>query len=285
VLGGRAMMVANNEDELVPFTYAAFAASPGFPVLIDRYLDRAIEVDVDVCATARTYIGGVMEHIEQAGIHSAATAPAAPRRTPCPGHDRADGGGRLPHRPGAEGQGPHERPGRGAGRRLLHHRDQSARLPHRAVSRKATGWPLAKVAAKVSLGMTLKELGPRRPAARWNGARSRRRCCPSTGSPGVDPILGPEMKSTGEVMGIDAVFELAYWKSQIAAGQQLPMEGTVFLSARDSDKAWMIEIPSKWPCRWASPPPSSRTPSDAMPPISGAGSWRKTSSRAGGWAA
>jgi len=110
---------------------------------------------------------------------------------------------------------------------------------------KATGLQLAKVAAKISLGKTLKELGlvQREQDVPWCAVKEA--VLPFNRFPGVDPILGPEMKSTGEVMGIDRTFELAYWKSQIAAGQKLPKEGSVFLSARDVDKPWMVEIGKK----------------------------------------
>ena len=107
---------------------------------------------------------------------------------------------------------------------------------------KASGIPLAKVATKVSVGMTLKELGltgPRRDLP-WRAVKEA--VLPFDRFPGVDPVLGPEMKSTGEVMGMDTTFEVAYWKSQIAAGQRLPLEGRIFVSARDADKPWMVEI-------------------------------------------
>lgn len=107
---------------------------------------------------------------------------------------------------------------------------------------KATGVPLAKVAAKVALGRSLKDLGltGRRAEMAWCAVKEA--VLPFDRFAGADPTLGPEMKSTGEVMGIDRNFELAYWKGQIAAGQNLPRTGTVFLSAREDDKWWMVEI-------------------------------------------
>jgi len=107
---------------------------------------------------------------------------------------------------------------------------------------KATGVPLARAAAKVALGRSLREQGllDFRPPARWFAVKEA--VLPFQRFPGVDPVLGPEMKSTGEVMGLDRDFEMAYWKSQIAAGQALPRKGLVFLSARDADKAWIVEI-------------------------------------------
>jgi carbamoyl-phosphate synthase large subunit len=243
VLGGRAMMVAYGDHELGPFVEAAFLASPGFPVLIDRYLERATEVDVDLlCDGTEVYIGGVMQHIEVAGIHSGDSACATP-----------------PHTLPAETVTQIEDACRKMALALNVHGLMNVQMAVKddelyvieinpRASRtvpyvsKASGIPLAKMAAKISLGKTLKDLGlsGRAPAVSWCAVKEA--VLPFNRFPGVDPILGPEMKSTGEVMGIDRTFELAYWKSQIAAGQKLPSSGSVFLSARDSDKPWMVEI-------------------------------------------
>ncbi len=243
VLGGRAMMVAYNENELVPFTYAAFAASPGFPVLIDRYLERAVEVDIDVVGDGSDVrIGGVMEHIELAGIHSGDSACCTPPHTLSPEmtSQLEAAAIRIARELQVRGLMNVQAAVQGPDFYILEINPRASRtVPYLS---KATGIPLAKVAAQVSLGATLKELGlagPRKPIP-WYAIKEA--VLPFDRFPGVDPILGPEMKSTGEVMGIDTTFEAAYWKSQIAAGQRLPLEGMVFLSARDSDKPWMREI-------------------------------------------
>ena len=242
VLGGRAMMVAYNENELVPFTYAAFHASPGFPVLIDRYLERAVEVDIDVvCDGTDVFIGGVMEHIEQAGIHSGDSACCTPPHTLTPSMiARLEDAARcMAMELKVKGLMNVQAAVKGNEFYILEINPRASRtVPYLS---KATGIPLAKIATKVSVGMTLKELGltgPRKPL-RWRAVKEA--VLPFDRFAGVDPILGPEMKSTGEVMGMDATFEVAYWKSQIAAGQILPERGGVFLSAKDTDKFWIIE--------------------------------------------
>ncbi|MDZ4199233.1 MAG: carbamoyl-phosphate synthase large subunit, partial [Kiritimatiellia bacterium] len=243
VLGGRAMMVAWNEEEFVPFTYAAFRASPGFPVLIDRYLDRAIEVDVDVLCDGRdVYIGGVMEHIEQAGIHSGDSACCTPPHTLPPEMilEIEAAASRIALALDVRGLLNVQAAVKDGIFYVIEINPRASRtVPYLS---KATGVPLAKAAAKIAAGLTLQDLGligKARPVA-WRAVKEA--VLPFNRFAGVDPVLGPEMKSTGEVMGIDATFEAAYWKSQIAAGQRLPDRGGVFLSARDADKPWMIEI-------------------------------------------
>ncbi len=243
VLGGRAMMVAYGDHELGPFVQAAFNASPGFPVLIDRYLERATEVDVDVlCDGKDVYIGGVMQHVEQAGIHSGDSACATPPHT-LPKHIveqikascrkmalALDVRGLLNVQMAVKGEDIY----------VIEINPRASRtVPY--VS-KATGVPLARMAAKIAMGKTLAELGLKGEAKDVPWCAVKEAVLPFNRFPGVDPILGPEMKSTGEVMGLDLCFELAYWKSQIAAGQKLPLKGNVFLSARDSDKPWIVEI-------------------------------------------
>ncbi|MBU0679091.1 MAG: carbamoyl-phosphate synthase large subunit [Verrucomicrobia bacterium] len=243
VLGGRAMMVAYNPKDAQPFIDAAMKASPGFPVLIDRYLEQAVEVDVDcVCDGQRTYIGGIMQHVEEAGVHSGDSACATPPHT-------------IPASLVAQiktacSQIAIELEVKGLMNVQVAVKDDdfyileinpraSRTVPY--VS-KATGVPLAKIAARISVGQTLDEigLGDSYPDVPWCAVKEA--VFPFNRFAGVDPILGPEMKSTGEVMGIDYSFELAYWKSQTAAGQILPTEGAAFLSAKDADKPWMVEI-------------------------------------------
>jgi len=243
VLGGRAMMVARNAEELVPFVYAAFAASPGHPVLIDCYLENAVEMDVDlVCDGTDVYVGGVMQHVEAAGVHSGDSACALPPYSVDPGTVQVitEACGRIALELGVRGLMNAQVAVKDGECYILEVNPRASRtVPF--VS-KATQVPLAKVAAKVAAGKTLKELGLVGYVPRMSWFSVKEAVFPFDRFAGVDPILGPEMKSTGEVMGIDPTFEGAYWKSQVAAGQILPLEGVVFLSARDEDKPWIVEI-------------------------------------------
>ncbi len=243
VLGGRAMMVAYEKAELEPFVNAAFAASPDHPVLIDRFLEHAIEVDVDlVCDGKEVYIGGVMEHVEEAGIHSGDSACSIPPYT------LSDD---IIHRmKKACTQMALELKVCGLMNTQLAVKDNefyiievnpraSRTVPY--VS-KATAVPLANIATQIVMGKTIEELGliDFKPRIEWYAVKEA--VFPFNRFAGVDPILGPEMKSTGEVMGIDKTFELAFWKAELAASQILPIEGTVFVSAKDRDKPWIIDI-------------------------------------------
>jgi carbamoyl-phosphate synthase large subunit len=243
VLGGRAMMVANNRTEARPFVRAAFKASPGFPVLIDRYLEHATEVDVDVlCDGQEVYIGGVMQHIEEAGIHSGDSACCIPPHTLHVSIQRRieDACRRIALAIEVKGLMNVQLAVRNSEIYILEINPRASRtVPF--VS-KATGVPLAKLAARIAVGLKIKDfgLGKRPPELHWFAVKEA--VLPFNRFAGVDPILGPEMKSTGEVMGIDSAFELAYWKSQLAAGQVLPKQGLVFLSAAEKDKSWIGEI-------------------------------------------
>ncbi|WP_372846293.1 carbamoyl-phosphate synthase large subunit [Pontiella sp.] len=243
VLGGRAMMVAYEEEELEPFVNAAFAASPDHPVLIDRFLEHAIEVDVDlVCDGTDVYIGGVMEHVEEAGIHSGDSACSIPPYTltdemvarikeACAAMAMEIGVKGLMNAQIAVKENEFY---------IIEVNPRASRtVPY--VS-KATNVPLANVATQIAMGKTLQELNlvGFEPKLEWYAVKEA--VFPFNRFAGVDPILGPEMKSTGEVMGIDKCFELAFWKAEVAAGQVLPTEGAVFLSAKDRDKDWIIEV-------------------------------------------
>ncbi len=243
VLGGRAMMVAHHQDDARPFIEAAFDASPDFPVLIDRYLDHAIEVDVDVLADGETtYIGGIMEHVEEAGIHSGDSACCVPPHTlhPALQHRIESACRKIALALKVRGLMNVQLAVRGGELYILEINPRASRtVPYIS---KATGIPLARFAARLFIGHTIKEfgLGPRYPHPAWFAVKEA--VLPFNRFVGVDPILGPEMKSTGEVMGLADTFEEAYWKSQIAAGQPLPTRGLVFVSVADSDKAWVGEV-------------------------------------------
>ncbi len=249
VLGGRAMMVAYGPEEAVAYIKAALAAvpEPEMPILVDRYLDGAIEVDVDVvCDGVDYFIGGVMEHVEAAGIHSGDSACCTPPHTlePAMIERIKDACARIALKLQVKGLLNVQIAVKDGEFYIIEVNPRASRtVPY--VS-KATGVPLAKIAAQVALGRSLKEinLACRDLKVTWKAVKEA--VFPFNRFVGVDPILGPEMKSTGEVMGMDTTFEAAYWKSQIAAGQMLPSDGAIFLSAKDSDKGWMVEIGRKF---------------------------------------
>ncbi len=241
VLGGRAMMVAYDKEEAIPFMKAAFEASPEFPILIDRYLSDAIEVDVDVVCDGETaFVGGVMEHIEEAGVHSGDSACCTPPHTLPDDIVRAieEAGKSLALELDVKGLLNIQIAVKNQEFYILEINPRASRtVPYIS---KATGVPLAKIAARVAVGQKIAAMDIP-PRTRYNGYAIKEAVLPFNRFAGVDPILGPEMKSTGEVMGIDSTFEAAYWKSQIAAGQVLPIDGTVFLSVADKDKAWAVD--------------------------------------------
>jgi carbamoyl-phosphate synthase large subunit len=236
VLGGRAMELVYSESDLKDYMERAVQASPDRPVLVDKFLEDAIEMDVDAISDGKTVvIGGIMEHIEEAGIHSGDSACSLP-------------------------------PWSVSGRLLDSIREQTRAMAlelgvigliniqfaikdrvvyvlevNPRASRtvpfvsKAVGVPLAKLAAKVMLGATLQDLGFTQ-ERRLAHVAVKEAVLPFAKFPNVDAVLGPEMKSTGEVMGMDADFGLAFAKSQIAASGSLPIAGTVFLSVREKDK-------------------------------------------------
>jgi carbamoyl-phosphate synthase large subunit len=246
VLGGRAMMITYEEKDIVPYVEEAFKASPDYPVLIDRFLDNAIEVDVDVlCDGVNVYVGGVMEHVEAAGVHSGDSACCVPPYSlddDIIGKIKA-GCSRIALELKVKGLLNVQVAVFEDEMYIIEVNPRASRtIPYLS---KATNIPLAKMAAKISAGKMIPELGlpAETPKTGWYAVKEA--VLPFNRFAGVDPILSPEMKSTGEVMGIDRSFEAAYWKSQIAAYQNLPMEGTAFLSAKDKDKPWMIELGQK----------------------------------------
>lgn len=243
VLGGRAMIVAYNEEEARPFVAMAMQANPGFPVLIDRYLEGATEIDVDIVSDGMAvYIGGIMQHIEAAGVHSGDSACATPPHSLSDDTIARirDAGTRIALALNVQGLLNIQMAFKDAELYIIEINPRASRtVPYIS---KATGTPLAKAAARIAVGQSLAEIGltDTAPVIRWCAVKEA--VFPFNRFAGVDPVLGPEMKSTGEVMGIDQCFESAYWKSQIAAGQKLPQAGTVFLSAKDSHKPWMTDI-------------------------------------------
>ncbi|MFA6031047.1 MAG: carbamoyl-phosphate synthase large subunit [Elusimicrobiota bacterium] len=246
VLGGRAMEVVPDEEALR--SYLARQSGARHPsLLVDRFLSDAAEADVDaVCDGREVFIGGVMEHIEEAGIHSGDSACTLPPHslTPAQVERILDYTRRLALGLRVKGLLNVQYAVKDDVVYILEANPRASRtVPF--VS-KATGIPLAKLAALVMVGRELKTLLPA--ALRGGGVpqlpyvATKEVLLPFNRFPGVDPTLGPEMKSTGEVMGIDADFARSFAKSQAAAGTPLPVSGSVFLSVRDEDKAALLPV-------------------------------------------
>ncbi|MDR4509672.1 MAG: carbamoyl-phosphate synthase large subunit [Candidatus Brocadiaceae bacterium] len=245
VLGGRAMRIVYDEIDLENYVAHVVQVTPEHPVLIDRFLEDAIEIDVDaICDGKEVFIGGIMEHIEEAGIHSGDSACSLPPYS--------------------------------VGREIIHELKRQTQVMALALNvigliniqyaikgnfvyvlevnprssrtvpfvSKAIGIPMAKIAAKVIAGKKLDELNISMDL-HLNHIAVKEAVFPFAKFKGVDTILGPEMKSTGEAMGLDRDFGRAYAKAQMSADCSLPLDGTVFISVRDRDKASMIPIAEK----------------------------------------
>jgi len=242
VLGGRGMEIVHGEEELARFMETAVRVSKDHPVLVDRYLSHATEIDVDVVADGRdAYIGGIQEHIEEAGIHSGDAACVLPVQT-------------LPESTLEEiraltrklcqalkivGLMNLQLAVQGDVVYVLEANPRASRtVPY--VS-KAIGVSLAKVATKVMLGKSLHSMGLIG-EAKLDHVAVKAPVFPFQRLPGVDTILGPEMKSTGEVMGIDRSLGRAYYKAMLAAGNSLPRAGAVYLTVRDEDKPTILPV-------------------------------------------
>ncbi len=242
VLGGRAMMIVHDDDELREYMRSAVEASPERPVLVDRFLEDATEVDVDVISDGETsVIGAIMEHIEQAGVHSGDSACVIP-----------------PFSLSGEMQDEIRIAAKSLAKELkvcglmnvqfavkdeeLYVIEVNPRASRTVpfVS-KAIGIPLAKIAAKVMAGEKLTDLGFTEEVVPEHYS-VKEAVFPFVKFPGIDIVLGPEMKATGEVMGIDPDLGMAYAKSQMAASAALPLEGNLFISVKDRDKPQAVEI-------------------------------------------
>jgi carbamoyl-phosphate synthase large subunit len=245
VLGGRAMEIVYDVDNLRRYMTTAVLASPEHPILIDKFLDEAIEIDVDaLCDGREVVIGGIMEHIEEAGIHSGDSACSLP-----------------PYSISAEQIAEIRRQTvmmalelkviglmnvqyaiKGGAIYILEVNPRASRTS--PFVSKATGRPLAKIAARVMAGKSLKELGvsgdivPKHISVKES-------VFPFVKFPGVDTLLGPEMKSTGEVMGIGDTFAEAFAKAQLGANVKMPLGGNAFISVRDADKKHVVSAVEK----------------------------------------
>ncbi|MEJ2274284.1 MAG: carbamoyl-phosphate synthase large subunit [Woeseiaceae bacterium] len=242
VLGGRAMEIVHSDDDLAAYMDAAIDVSNKSPVLLDRFLDRATEVDVDcICDGERVLIGGVMEHIEQAGVHSGDSGCSLPPFSLDPDirAELEEQVIQLAKGLNVVGLMNTQFAIQGDVVYLLEVNPRASRtVPF--VS-KAIGIPLAKIAAKVMVGESLADQGyvNQRIPEYYSVKES---VFPFIKFPGADPILGPEMKSTGEVMGVGRTFGEAYAKAQLASGVTLPRNGVALLSVRDRDKSEGVEL-------------------------------------------
>ncbi|MGN1309738.1 MAG: carbamoyl-phosphate synthase large subunit [Akkermansia sp.] len=242
VLGGRAMMIVYDEQELRTYMREAVDASPERPVLVDRFLQHAMELDVDVIADGETsVIGAIMQHVEPAGIHSGDSACQIPADKVSPAmmaeiHRAAK---ELAARLHVKGLMNCQFAIKDEQLYVIEVNPRASRtVPF--VS-KSIGVPLAKLAAKVMSGLTLKELGfTKEVVPPYYTVKEA--VFPWNRFPGIDVVLGPEMHSTGEVMGIDTDPEIAYMKSQISAFNPLPDSGLVFISVNDRDKEMVVPI-------------------------------------------
>jgi carbamoyl-phosphate synthase large subunit len=236
VLGGRAMEIVYDQESLDRYMSAAVAASPEYPILIDKFIEAAVEIDVDALGDGTDVIvAGIMQHIEEAGIHSGDSACILPPYDLSPSiiERIKDQTRALARELRVVGLMNVQYAVRDEDIYLLEVNPRASRtVPF--VS-KATGLPVAKIAARLMAGKTLRELGVTEdPCPNYVSAKEV--VLPFIKFPGVDILLGPEMRSTGEVMGIDRTMGLAFAKSQIGAGNRVPLEGTVFISLNDRDK-------------------------------------------------
>ncbi|MEQ9486407.1 carbamoyl-phosphate synthase large subunit [Coleofasciculus sp. F4-SAH-05] len=243
VLGGRAMEIVYSDLELERYMTFAVQVEPEHPILIDQFLENAIEVDVDAIAdhTGRVVIGGIMEHIEQAGIHSGDSACSIPfiSLSPTAMETIRTSTHQLATKLKVIGLMNIQFAVQGETVYILEANPRASRtIPY--VS-KATGVPLAALASRIMAGETLEDLGlTREPILQHIAVKEA--VLPFDKFPGTDVILGPEMRSTGEVMGIDTDFGKAFAKAELAAGQRLPLSGTVFVSTNNRDKANVVPV-------------------------------------------
>ncbi|HTY14134.1 MAG TPA: carbamoyl-phosphate synthase large subunit [Methanoregulaceae archaeon] len=244
VLGGRAMEIVHDETELESYMKEAVRVSRNHPVLIDSFLQNAIELDVDaVCDGTDVFIGGVMEHIEEAGVHSGDSACVIPTQSLSPSvlARVRDYTRKIALGLGVVGLVNIQLAVKNDVVYVLEANPRASRtVPF--VS-KATGIPLAKMAAKIMMGHRIADLGYKERVISHVAVKEV--LLPFNKLPGVDTVLGPEMKSTGEVMGIDYDFGRAYYKASISADNELPMQGNVFISVSAEQKDEAIAISRK----------------------------------------
>lgn len=246
VLGGRAMAVVYDAAELTAYFHAQVPEKPEHPILVDKFLEHAVEVDVDALSDGKdVYVAGIMEHIEEAGIHSGDSACVLPSYSLSYDHVAliASQAEALARELKVVGLMNIQFAIKGDDLYILEVNPRASRTA--PFVSKATGVPLPYLATQVMLGKTLDELDP------WSMRKGGFTCVkeavmPFQRFPGVDVILGPEMHSTGEVMGMGSSFGEAFLKSQLGAGQVLPQGGKLFLSVNDRDKPFLPEVAEKF---------------------------------------
>ncbi len=245
VLGGRGMEIVHNEEDLEHYMRSAVRISKKHPVLVDKYLSHAIEIDVDAVSDGEdVFIGGIQEHIEEAGVHSGDAACVLPAQTLSENilERIREITVKVCRELNVIGLVNLQLAVKDDEVYMLEANPRASRtVPY--VS-KAIGVPLAKVATKAILGHKLKEYGLVG-ESRINHVAVKAPVFPFQKLPGVDAILTPEMKSTGEVMGIDALIGAAYYKAMMASGNALPLEGSVYASINDHDKSQFVPIAQK----------------------------------------
>ncbi|MBW9221640.1 carbamoyl-phosphate synthase large subunit [Methanothermococcus sp. SCGC AD-155-C09] len=242
VLGGRAMEIVYSEEELKDYMKEAVKVSPEHPILIDKFLEDAIEVDVDaVCDGEDVFIGGIMEHIEEAGVHSGDSACVLPPQNLSKEiiDKIVEYTTKLSKELKVIGLINIQFAIKDGIVYVIEANPRASRtVPY--VS-KSIGIPLAKIATKVIIGHKLKDMGYVG-LAKGKYVSVKEAVFPFQKLPGVDPVLSPEMKSTGEAIGIDTSFGKAYYKAQLSANMRIPTSGKVFISVKDKDKKHILEI-------------------------------------------
>ncbi len=242
VIGGRAMEIVYCEEELRTYVATAVKVSKAHPILVDKYLSHAIEIDVDVVSDGvDSFIGGMLEHIEEAGVHSGDATMSMPPQTlsPLMVSKIVDISNKVAKGLNIRGLLNLQLAVKDGDVYMIEANPRASRtVPF--VS-KAIGVPLAKIATKVMLGRSLKELGCVG-VARYDHVAVKASVFPFLKLPGVDSILGPEMRSTGEVMGIAETFDAACYKALISAGLKLPSCGGVYITVSDADKPQILDI-------------------------------------------
>ncbi len=244
VLGGRSMEIIYNDIELDRYIKSAVEVSENRPVLIDRFLENAVEIDVDAVGDGEeVYVGAVMEHIEEAGIHSGDSACVLPPKSIKKEivQKIEEYTTKMALKLKVKGLINVQFALKDEEIYVLEVNPRASRTA--PFVSKATGVPLAKLAARIATGRKLKEFKLKKRNLDYYCVKEV--VMPFIKFQNVDTILGPEMKSTGEVMGVDADFGMAFAKAQIAAGSNLPLEGTVFISVRDKDKKMVLDTARK----------------------------------------
>ena len=250
VLGGRAMEIVYDDNELKEYMKEAVRISPEHPILVDKFLEDAIEIDVDALSDGKeVFIGGIMEHIEEAGVHSGDSACVIPPQSIpedvlkiIKDHTiklalELDVVGLINIQYAVKMDDENN-----PKVYILEANPRASRTV--PIVSKAVGVPLAKIAAELMMGKTLKDFGLK-DEVKIDHVAVKESIFPFIKLPEADSILGPEMKSTGESMGIDSNFGISYYKAQLSAGMDLPQKGTIFISVRDQDKDKIMDIAKK----------------------------------------